>query len=248
MKKNKKKIIYYILLSFSLIVLITSTVIFVYEKLNKKNTKEKLETIVQIKKEVDNTRVNNISLVDKYNEYRKSYGNNDIIGSLKIESVGIDTLLVQTTNNTYYLNHLLNKKYDITGSIFVDHNSNIENSKQINIYGHNSDIYDVPFKNLEKFLSKEFFNSSDKKIIIEKENGLKTFEIFSTKIVDKDIEHTKVEFENDTQWQQHLEILRSNSLYDTNVELGESDQILVLQTCLYDTNLGKYLIILGRKV
>lgn len=246
MKKNKKKLIYYILLSFSIIVLITSTVILVYEKLAEKKTKEQLKTIVQIKKEVDNTAVDNISLVDKYNEYRKSYGNNDIIGSLKIESVGIDTLLVQTTNNTYYLNHLLNKKYDITGSIFVDYNSNIENSKQINIYGHNSDIYDVPFKNLEKFLSKEFFNSSNKIITIETENGIKTFEIFSTKIVDKDIEHTKVEFENNNQWQKHLEILRSNSLYDTNVELG--DQILVLQTCLYDTNLGKYLIILGRKV
>lgn len=248
MRKNKKKIFYYVLLAISFLILIFSLVNFINDRMKEKDTKKKLDLISQIRKTVDNTTIDNISLSDKYNEYRKSYGNDDIIGSLRIDSVSIDTLLVQTTDNNYYLNHLLNKKIDVTGSVFVDCNSDIERGYQINIYGHNSDIYDVPFKNLEKFLDKEFFYNSDKKVTIETLNGVLNFEIFSTKIVDVNIEHTELIFDNYVQWMEHINVLRSDSLYDTFVEVGSNDQILVLQTCLYDTNLGKYLIILGRKV
>ena len=86
--------------------------------------------------------------------FRNYYLNDDIIGSIKINGTKIDNLIVKTTNNKYYLNHTIKKEYDERGSIFLDYRVNL-NSKQLNIYGHNSNVYDLPFRELEKYLDKK---------------------------------------------------------------------------------------------
>ena len=78
--------------------------------------------------------------------------------------------------------------------------------------------------------------------------GTKTFEIFSVKVITDDIEHTEILFDNDADFNEHIKKLRNNSLYDSHDEVSGTDQILVLQTCLINNTLGKYLIIIGRKV
>ena len=133
------------------------------------------------------------------------------------------------------------------GSMFVDYRSDIENGRQINIYGHNSDIYDLPFKKLLNYLDRDFF-INNRKVTLETLNGTKTFEIFSVKVITDDIEHTEILFDNDADFNEHIKKLRNNSLYDSLDEVSGTDQILVLQTCLINNTLGKYLIIIGRKV
>ena len=133
------------------------------------------------------------------------------------------------------------------GSMFVDYRSDIENGRQVNIYGHNSDIYDLPFKKLLNYLDRDFF-INNRKVTLETLNGTKTFEIFSVKVITDDIEHTEILFDNDADFNEHIKKLRNNSLYDSLDEVSGTDQILVLQTCLINNTLGKYLIIIGRKV
>lgn len=164
-----------------------------------------------------------------------------------IEGLDIDNLLVQTTDNDYYLRRLLDGTYNVMGSMFVDYRSDIESGRQINIYGHNSDIYDLPFRKLPNYLDRDFF-LNNRTITLETLNGTKTFEIFSVKVITDDIEHTKILFDNDLDFDEHIKKLRSNSLYDSLDEVSGTDQILVLQTCLLNNTLGKYLIIIGRKV
>lgn len=238
-----KKFLYNFILALAITFTCYSLVNFILEKKNVQEIKRELEVVEEKKNKISDE----LDINDRYDLYRREFNNNDIIGRLIINSVDIDSLLVQTDNNDYYLRRLLDGTYNIMGSIFVDYRSDIINGRQINIYGHNSDIYDLPFNRLLKYLDEDFF-LNNKEIILETLDGVKTFEIFSVKVITDDIEHTEILFDNDLDFNEHIKRLRSNSLYDSLDSISSSDQILVLQTCLLDNTLGKYLIIIGRKV
>ena len=238
-----KKIVYIFVLFIAILSTVYSLLNFISSKEEIKETKKQLELVEEKKDRVSSE----LDISDRYDQYRREFNNNDIIGRLIIDGLDIDNLLVQTTDNDYYLRRLLDGTYNVMGSMFVDYRSDIESGRQINIYGHNSDIYDLPFKKLPNYLDRDFF-LNNRTITLETLNGTKTFEIFSVKVITDDIEHTEILFDNDADFNEHIKRLRSNSLYDSLDEVSGTDQILVLQTCLINNTLGKYLIIIGRKV
>ena len=178
--------------------------------------------------------------VNKLEIYKKQYNNDDIIGSIKIDGTKIDSLIVKGSDNKYYLNHSIDKKYNKIGTIFVDYRTNLS-SKQINIYGHNSLYYDLQFKDLEKYLDKNFYNEHK---YIKIWDGINTniYEIFSVQITNNS-EHMIVDSVN---LKEHINKL-SKSIYETNVNVSELDNLLVLQTC-YLKEKNTYIIICSKKV
>ena len=148
---------------------------------------------------------------------------------------------MQGDDNKYYLNHSIKNEYDELGSVFVDYRTDLS-SNQVNIYGHNSNVYDVIFKELENYLKEDYY---DEHKYIEVWDGDVTniYEIFSVQIVTSDYEHYVV---NPTDKKEHLRKL-SNSIYQTEVITNESDDILVIQTCLFNPS-NSFLIINSRKV
>ena len=175
---------------------------------------------------------------------QEEYNNKDIVGILKI--AGINAILVQTDNNSYYLDHLVSKKQNKTGSIFVDYRTDIKTSKQVNIYGHSSDYYDVLFNRLKEYTNKEFYLENNKAYVYTNDSFYE-YEIFSVKIT-SDEAHLKVEFKNKNEFYSHLIELNNNSLYETGVTVNEEDDILVIQTCINNSPKGDLLIINLRKV
>ncbi|MBP3457174.1 MAG: class B sortase [Bacilli bacterium] len=226
---------YYVLFSLCLIIFISSFgLIFAHQYKDQKLNMVALEGTIN----EDNNETN---LKEKYYNFRNEYGNDDIIGSINIPGADINTLFVKTTNNTYYLNHTLKKEKSRIGAVFMDYRNTFED-KQINIYGHNSNKYDVAFKNLRMFLDKDFTKNNDL-IYIENERGVTTYQIFSVKRT-KDDEHMTLKT-ND--FIGHINKIREDALYDTNTKITESDDILILQTCLLDGT-RDYLIISSRKL
>ena len=218
--------------------------------MNKKNVEKILNILIIIliillsymfidNKNNSQVKENNSKIYD-LNYYKDYYLNEDIIGSLKIKDTKIDTLLVKSNNNEYYLNHSINKEYDIKGSIFVDYRTNL-NSRQINIYGHNSKEYDSPFKELEKYKEKSFYDNH-KMIEIWNGKDVINYEIFSVQIVSDNSEHMNVNKVDE----KHLEKL-SNSIYNTGVSASTLDQILILQTCNYNPK-NTYILVIAKRV
>lgn len=181
------------------------------------------------------------------NDKQESNNNNkDIVGSIKIDGTNINEYIVQGTDNDYYLNHNLNKEEDIAGSVFLDYRNSFSDRKLL-IFGHNArKLKTVPFHDLEKYLDKSFYNENkyiDLTLNSEKSKWL----IFSVMTVNKkDNTHMKITF-NDDEWLKHIEWLKSNSLYDTNVNVGLNDKIVILQTCNYKPE-GTYLLISAKKI
>lgn len=170
--------------------------------------------------------------------YQEKYKNTDIVARLEIPNL-FNIFITKCNDNEYYLNHSIQKKKDVKGTEFMDFRVTPE-SKQVNIYGHNSRTYNTPFRKLESFKDKTFFEEN-KYIILQTENGRRIYEIFSIKEVSTDNEHMIVNYSG-ADFLKHIENLKKNSLYEREVEYNEDSNLLVLQTCSYDSEKSYYVI------
>ena len=242
--KNLKRL-FDILIIVLVIVIITSIVLLISKKKEEKETftEVKESTIPYIEEETEE-----ISIEDEIKELKNSYNNNDIIGIISIKGGDLNTPVVQTKDNQYYLKYSLTKKRSIIGAVFMDYRVN-SNSKQINIYGHNSTKYKPPFQKLEKYLEKSHYK--DHNILeLKVNNEKKSYEIFSIVIADKvgTEEHMNIKYKTDKEYYNHFKRLKNRSLYDTGVNIEESDNVLVLQTCIYGKYKGKLLVIVAKEI
>ncbi len=242
--KNLKRL-FDILIIVLVIVIITSIVLLISKKKEEKETftEVKESTIPYIEEETEE-----ISIEDEIKELKNSYNNNDIIGIISIKGGDLNTPVVQTKDNQYYLKYSLTKKRSIIGAVFMDYRVN-SNSKQINIYGHNSTKYKPPFQKLEKYLEKSYYK--DHNILeLKVNNEKKSYEIFSIVIADKvgTEEHMNIKYKTDKEYYNHFKRLKNRSLYETGVNIEESDDVLVLQTCIYGKYKGKLLVIVAKEI
>lgn len=172
---------------------------------------------------------------------RKKHNNPDIIGRLEIPNL-FNVLLVKTTDNKYYLNKNIDRKSDIKGSTYLDYRTGPA-ANQINIYGHNSRIekIDVPFRRLEKFLDKTFFDNNPY-IVFQYDGGKRVYKITSIKeIHQNENEHMKVNFSGQ-EFVNHIEILRTNAINKRDVKIDENSRVIVLQTCSHHWKNAYYIL------
>lgn len=234
MNKNKKFI------STFIILLIVVLIVVILPLLNKENN------VVQTFKNFDPIKIITNKSEAKVKEENKNVRSKDIIGKISIPDTNIDSDLVQTTDNEYYLNHSIDGKKDYKGSIFMDYRNTTYDRKLL-IYGHNSEtLKNVPFHDLEKYLSKSFYNLH-KNINLTLNDEESTWEIFSVMIVEEgNNNHMKITF-NDKEWIKHIDWMKKNSVYDTYIDVGVDDKIVTLQTCYYKPK-NSYLIVNAKKI
>ena len=216
--------------------LITLSTLLLFNLNNKKLDNKKVKKIIN--KTIENSK-------DDITNAKDSYGNEDIIGNITVSGTDIDEYIVQTTDNNYYLNHNLKKEYDISGAVFMDYRNSVDD-KKILIFGHNARKLDtVPFHDLEKYLDESFYREN--KYVDLKFNEDTKWLIFSVMIVKKgNNTHMKLEFD-DNSWLEHLNYLKSNSIYDTGVDVSFDDRIVVIQTCNYHPE-NTYILICAKKI
>ena len=215
--------------------LITLSTLFLFNLNNKKLDNKKVKKIIN--KTIENSK-------DDITNAKDLYGNDDIIGNITVSGTDIDEYIVKTTDNNYYLNHNLKKEYDISGAVFMDYRNSVDD-KKILIFGHNARKLDtVPFHDLEKYLDESFYREN--KYVDLKFNEDTKWLIFSVMIVKKgNNTHMKLEFD-DNSWLEHLNYLKSNSIYDTGVDVSFDDRIVVIQTCNYHPE-NTYILICAKK-
>ncbi len=172
------------------------------------------------------------------NEYRTKYKNNNIVARLEIPNM-FNILITQADDNDYYLNHSIDNKRDIKGTEYLDYRVTTD-SRQINIYGHNSKTYDIPFRKLENFLDKEFFDNN-MYILLQDDNGRKIYKIYSIKEVNSDYSHMRVKLEGND-FVNQIKNLGSNYIYKRDIPYDENSKILVIQTCSYASDTSYYVI------
>lgn len=176
-----------------------------------------------------------------FQEVQAEYNNNEIVGRLQIPGV-FNLLLTQTKDNDYYLDYNIKKKRSDKGTEFIDYRNKLTD-KQINIYGHNSRLYDLPFKKLEQFLDKDFFGNNEY-LLLQHENGRRIYHIAAIKKVTTDYEHMKLNSDNH---QEHISKILEDSIQTRNLPYNEDTNIIVLQTCVRQED-GHYYILIGFEI
>lgn len=172
---------------------------------------------------------NDINDKDSYNtndydiKYLKKEYNKDIIGI-----INKTIMVVQTSDNDYYLNHNLNKKKDKYGTVFMDYRCSIDDQILI-FYGHNSKLINTDFHFLEKYLDKDYLEKNPY-ISFKTLNYEKKYHVFSI-FLTSDNEHTKLGFNNKDNYLDHLNSLKKRSIYEIESNLNFLSNIIILQTC-----------------
>ena len=172
---------------------------------------------------------------------RINHNNNEIIGRLEVPDM-FNVLVVKGINNESYLTINIDLKKDVMGATFMDYRVD-PNSSQINIYGHNSrDVnLDVPFRRLEKFLDKTYFDSNPY-IIFQYDGGKRVYKITSITEVYKDNkEHMRVMKTGDD-FVNHINTIISNPINSRSVPFDANSKVIILQTCSHHLDNAVYLI------
>ncbi len=184
------------------------------------------------------------------NTLQKNYNNDEIVGLIIIPNTNIYEVVVQGSDNEFYLDHDIYKKSNIKGAVFLDYRVE-ENSLKKLIYSHNSSTLDVPFKELEQYYNYDYY-MTHKYIYYISKSGIEKYEIFSTFIETSDWDYMKINFEDEDKWYKHIMQLKEKSMYETNVENTKKDNVLILQTCSHHADFtkykNKYLIIVARGI
>ena len=239
-KQNINKLLDRVIIVLIVMIVISGVFLLLRKEEYNNTINEVNDSKLDIKKE-------EVSVKDEIDELKKKYNNDEVIAILNIDDE-INTPVAQTNDNQFYLKKSLSLKKSVLGSVFMDYRVN-KDSKQINIYGHNSTKYKPPFNALEGYLKKEYFNEH-KSISLKIDNEVKKYEIFSIVLADKKSteEHMNINYKSDSEWVKHFNRLKKRSIYKTNIELNENDKVLVLQTCLFGKYKGKLMVVVARLI
>ena len=199
-----------------------------------------------------NHEINKINYEEELNKVRNKYNNNDIVGILSNSLDTLNEIVMQSTDNDYYLEHTVYHEYNWRGQTFLDYRNDINNSDKLIIYGHNSNYYNLPFKVLENYYNKSYYDEN-KYLYLQTDLNKYKYEIFSVYVEVSDWEYyNKMKFNTKNEYYNHILKLKNKSMYDTNVSVNEDDKILIIQTCStkkeYSNYENKFLLIIAKRV
>ena len=243
MSKNKI-IIYTIIVTIILLLIIIIKINFFSYDYKLELNNEHIDKIIETyQEEIDYKKI--------IDDLKDQYNNNDVRGILEINNTDYKVPIMQANDNDYYLNHTPDNKKNYMGSIYLDFRVDIDKNKKLLIYGHNSSNIDMPFKILENYYDKIFYQEH-KYIEITTSTQKKKYEIFSIYVETSDFDYMNIIFNNDEEYLKHLNKLKDKSMYSTQTELTSSDEILILQTCSthkdYYAYKKKYLLVVLKKI
>ena len=180
--------------------------------------------------------------ISENQEELKSINNNYEMW-IEIPNTKINYPIVQGKDNEYYLKHNFKNESNMSGTIFVDCNNNIDEDKNIIIYGHNM-RNGTMFNNITKFKAESFFNNNNT-INIIRNNILYQYEIFSIYVEDESKVSLEIEFTDNDAFVNYALNEASKSMYNKNIIITEEDKIITLVTCSYEYT-GARTILVGK--
>ncbi len=160
--------------------------------------------------------------------------NSDSVGWIKVSGTNIDYPVVQTTDNEFYLNHNFDKNYDYNGWVYMNYMNNAKDlDKNTILFAHNRYYSGVMFGTLHKVTNKQWYE--DAKNLPIYYNTLfdeLEWEVFSIYRVDAVQDYLKTNFSSDQEFLEFIDLLRSRSIFNSDIEITADDKILTLSTCV----------------
>ena len=230
-KKRKSKIIWNILLVIALIVMLFSGYMLYQElqpELNARKEEKQLEKIVK----------QETSLNPDWAKLKEI--NPDIIAWIYIEGTDISYPIVQTSDNSYYLNHSVYKQENPFGSIFLDYETPSDFSSYNSIiYGHSiaGNFKEQFFTALKDFENTSYFDKHTTLYVLTPEQNYRGDIISYTKTTEESFLYTHGTL-SDSDKETYKQTLQAEATnYRNDIELNSNSNIVMLSTCDLDYGL-----------
>lgn len=167
--------------------------------------------------------------------------NPDIIGWIEIPGLSINYPVLQGKDNAYYLTHLADRKYGISGSIFMDYHNvpDFSDSNTI-IYGHNMKDKSM-FGTLDRYKDSELYEENPYFYIYTPGKRL-TYQIFSCYAGHVGSDAYLYEFPEAEDFNRFLQQIQSYAAYDTGKQVMETERVVTLSTCTNTSRDYRYLV------
>ncbi len=243
--KNTNK--HYIIIILLVMLIVSILTFYIYKYNNTLKSKIINSNTIEV-----NYEINKIDYEEELNKARNKYNNNDIVGILSNSDDTLNEIVMQSTDNDYYLEHTVYHESNWRGQTFLDYRNDINNSDKLIIYGHNSNYYNLPFKVLENYYNKSYYDEN-KYLYLQTNLNKYKYEIFSVYVEVSDWDYyNKMKFNTKDEYYNHILKLKNKSMYDTNVLVNKDDKILIIQTCStkkeYSNYENKFLLIIAKRV
>ena len=241
--KKKTNIISIILLFIFIILLFFSGTKIVIWYMNNQNNKKISDEISKFITLDETKEDNEGKYVIDFEKLKEK--NSDVVAWLKVNGTNIETTVVKTTDNDYYLTHNFNKEYNSAGWIFADYKNKVDGTdKNLVIYGHNMRD-DSMFGSLKWVINEDWYNNEDNKYItLITENETQVYEVFSVYQIEKEDYYIQTNFDTEKEFNTFAQTIKKRSKKDFNVDVNKEDNIITLSTC---ANNNKYRVVLHAK-
>lgn len=158
--------------------------------------------------------------------------NSDTVGWLTVNNTKINYPIVQSSNNSYYLNHDFNKRKNSMGWVFMDYrNDPYELDRNTIIYGHNIK-QGILFGTIKNMMNQNWYKNESNLIITfntpKKNMKWKIFSLYQVKTTE---DYLNIVWDTDQEYLDFLNMIKSRSKFNSNIELNENSKILTLSTC-----------------
>lgn len=191
----------------------------------------------------------NNPVLEKYQELHEI--NNDMVGWIEVSGTVINYPVMQGEGE-FYLTHGFDRAKQKAGAIFVDEKVNFNpNDNFIVLYGHNMKDGSM-FGQLEKYLDKQYYNehSEFQFDTLYEEQIYEIAAVLQTRVLYTDEEgfrfYQTYHYQDEDTFHDIIKFIQEEQIYDTGVQLEYGDQLVLLSTCEYSVENGRFVLI-GRK-
>lgn len=159
--------------------------------------------------------------------------NDDFIAWIRIPDTNVDYPVVWTDDAEHYLHHTFTGKQGAAGTLFSLMKTDYSiPSRNIAIYGHHlKSTGEKMFTSLMRYKNPDFYEDN-KTVVLDslyRRSEYTIFAVMNMKV--GDWEPSRTTFSGDAAFMAFVNRAKSESLYDTGVEVGADDHILTLITC-----------------
>lgn len=229
-KKKAGQVIIDVLLIVIIVALLETAAYLLYKQMNPNNT-------VILKHQV--TQEDNTFSWEKLRAV-----NSDVIGWLTIPGTGIDTPIVQTTDNDKYLYTSFQGEYDERGVPFLDYEYQWD-PKSCNsvVYGHSTLRSKVPtmFDEVLYYFDEPDLINTQNLILFnrpEELGGDGIFSIFAVITVEADYDYRQMDFNSEDEFVAYYDRIKAEALTKReDIVVQPGDEILTLSTCNFRAGL-----------
>lgn len=183
----------------------------------------------------ENGQQSSVDIPFVYDEAALKAINQYAIGYMYIPSINLRLPMVQYSDNDYYLHHLIDGTYNANGCLFEDYRiTDGINSSHVIIYGHNMNNGSM-FGLLKYYRNASYYQTdNNNKIYIYTGDELREYTIFSCYQSEPISDTYTYNFSDVPTMRAWAERMKGQSLYDTGVNISNSNQVLTLSTCTSD--------------